>query len=133
MTTNILKELEEMLPNVDTAYCDECAGYDEDDITKNLKILSLNSDVKVGLLTDLRQLSHNLEKALKNCNHRLQLLIFQESRVRFVCEICNLKEDLYDEGTTEQESVCSNVEDSEDTLELDESYEKDDNSEKTTR
>ena len=128
MTTDIMKELEEMLPNVDTAYCDECDSHDEDDITKNLKILSPNSDVKVGLLTDLRQLSHKLEKALKTCNHRLQLLIFQESRVRFVCEICNLKEDLYDEGTTEQESVGSNVEDSEDTLELDESYEKDDSS-----
>ena len=92
MTTDIMKELEEILPNVDTAYCDECDRHDEDDITKNLKILSLNSDVKVGLLTDLRQLSHNLEQALKKCKHRHQLLIFQESRVRFVCEICNLKE-----------------------------------------
>ena len=120
MSTEILKELDE----IDLSDCDECDENDnKEDVMKNLHILSPSSGAKVGILTNVKHLSICLQKALKTCNHKHQLLIFQEARVSFVCEICDLKEDFHGDG--EQEAGCL-IEDSTDTLQIEDSFDKDD-------
>ena len=85
---------------------------------KNLNILSTSSGAKV----DKHKASFHL--SLKGFeNHKHQLLIFQEARVSFVCEICDFKEDFHSDGELEEGSL---IEDSTDTLQIEDSFDNDD-------
>jgi len=120
MSLEILKELDE----IDLSECDECDENDKkQDLVRNLNFLSPSSQAKVGVLADIKHLSVCLQKALETCQHRLQLLIFHEARVSVVCEICDLKEDFNGDG---EQEAGSHIEDSTDTLQIEDSFDKDD-------
>ena len=97
-----LMEIEDLM-NSKPVCCDEEENYD-DDFMKDLKMLPTTA--KWGCLVDVRLLASRLERAVKLCDHKLQLLVSNQDGLGVLCQICNF-EKLYIEGT--DDVTCDEV------------------------
>ena len=97
-----LMEIEDLM-NSKPVCCDEEENYD-DDFMKDLKILPTTA--KWGCLVDVRLLASRLERAVKLCDHKLQLLVSNQDGLSVFCQLCNF-EKLYIEGT--DDVTCDEV------------------------
>ena len=114
MTSKIkdnIKDLESILSSM--CYPVE-QDEDEDDILlKSLsKLLPPNSSWSVFL--DIREIEYKARQALKSCPHSLRLLSFHNSKISFVCHICNnnvaddsLAEEIVPDLVVEEEEIVS--------------------------
>ena len=91
-----LMEIEDLM-NSKPVCCDEEENYD-DDFMKDLKILPTTA--KWGCLVDVRLLASRLERAVKLCDHKLQLLVSNQDGLSVFCQLCNF-EKLFIEGTND--------------------------------
>ena len=97
-----LKEIEDLM-NSKPVCCDEDGNFD-DDFMKDLKILPTTA--KWGCLVDVRLLASRIERAVKLCDHKLQLLVSNQDGLSVLCQFCNF-EKLYIEGI--DDVICDQV------------------------